>query len=67
MTCSHGNERLAGDAEDPHHCARCGSEVAHCSSKEPTSDYHVCCLNPECIFHLGADVGDQDCPDWAHG
>ena len=57
--------RLIGDADFPYSCETCHEEVVHCSGN--IWDYFVYCSNTECINHKGEDVGDMECPDWAHG
>ena len=65
MRCpaGHEHERLEGDP--PYRCRACGGEVVHAQGAE--WDYTVWCTNAACEHHACHDVGDTECPTWAHG
>lgn len=67
-------ERIAGDTDET--CGDCGGIVHHYSARGgefdhlpggKTADYFVQCQNVSCKNHVGAAVGDMECPGWAHG
>jgi hypothetical protein len=68
-TCPRGaqHQRLLGDAEKPSSCGDCGSEIVHAQAEHEPEDYAVWCVNPQCRRHVCTEVGDMECPDWAHG
>jgi len=67
----HVHERLAGDVERPWRCVDCGSEVVHAQAAsdgpDEAYDYAVWCTSADCAHHVCTQVGDMDCPEWAHG